>query len=60
LEEKCAGKSWRELEVNTTSMNRAKWTIAVQIALNYLSTKDGNSNFNCERIDGIRGRRTVK
>jgi peptidoglycan hydrolase-like protein with peptidoglycan-binding domain len=25
-----------------------------------LSTKDGNSNFNCERIDGIRGRRTVK
>jgi hypothetical protein len=40
-------------------MNRAKWTIAVQIALNYLSTKDGNSNFNVEWIDGIRGKRTV-
>ena len=59
LEEKCAGKPWKELEVNTTSIDRAKWTIAVQIALNYLSTKDGNSNFNVEWIDGIRGKRTV-
>ena len=59
LEEKCAGKPWKELEVITTSIDRAKWTIAVQIALNYLSTKDGNSNFNVEWIDGIRGKRTV-
>lgn len=51
-------KPWKELEVNTTPIDRWTWTIAVQIALNYLSSKDGNSSFNVELIDGIRGNRT--
>jgi len=51
-------KSWKELEVNTTTLDRASWTIAVQIALNYLSTKDGNSSFNVQWLDGIRGSKT--
>jgi hypothetical protein len=44
--------------VNTTTLDRASWTIAVQIVLNYLSTKDGNSSFNVQWLDGIRGSKT--
>ena len=52
------GKDWKDLEVNTTTLDRALWTISVQIALNYLSTKDGNSNFNVKWIDWIRKEKT--
>lgn len=51
-------KSWRQLEVDTTSVDRWAWTVAVQIALNYLSTKEGNSSFNVQWIDWIRKDKT--
>ena len=53
-------KSWKDLEIDVSPIERWKWTIAVQIALNYLAKRDGKSDYNVHYVDWIRGDETLK
>ena len=58
LEKNCKGKSWKDLE-HSNAVDRATWTISVQILLNHLAQRDDKSDYNVRYIDGIRGDKTV-
>ena len=58
--EKIKDKSRSELEVKSSELEKWVWTIAIQIAINYINKKNWGSTNNIDWIDGIRGNKTWK
>lgn len=52
-------KSWTDLDVKSSSLEKWVWTIAIQIAINYIN-KNWNFTTEIDLIDGIRGKQTWK
>ena len=58
--QKIKNKSWSDLDVKSSELEKWVRTIAIQVAINYINTKNWESTNNIDWIDGIRGNKTWK
>lgn len=53
-------KSWTDLDVKSSELEKWVRTIAIQLAINYINMQNWESTNNIDWIDGIRGNKTWK
>ena len=53
-------KSWSDLDVKSSELEKWVRTMAIQIAINYINMQNWESTNNIDWIDGIRGNKTWK
>ena len=58
--ESIKNKSWNDLDVKSSELEKWVRTIAIQIAINYINKNDWKSTDKIDWIDGIRGNQTRK